>query len=223
MRIWSTACIAALGVLIQPVATEAQAGGDELLNQAVTLLESGEFSAAADLGRDYVSSYGRRYKADFVVAVGDCMTPPRYSQGLSELQALADQYAMNASSATDITYWSSQCAPPPASSGDGVIAEGLGPLPSRPKAFHSISSSASPVAEPKLLSPMSGLVPNTSYSGDDYHQLTTTSPNMCAAICKVQAPCRSMTYIVSTKACFLKRSVPAAQHGADFISAYKIK
>jgi hypothetical protein len=85
------------------------------------------------------------------------------------------------------------------------------------------ASSADSAPNGKAPPSMSALVFGTSYSGDDYTELNgVATADDCSRACGLQALCRSMTYAKSTKKCWLKRSVPPAQYGDDFVSAVKL-
>ncbi len=211
-------------------AVEAQSALDPTLVQAFNDLAAGDYSGAASLARADIQANSHHYNADFVVAVGDCVDYYNGQTGRAELLSLIDNYALPSSSRSQVDYWLARCMPPPppppppsASSGDiGMAGSALTGRPPPPKPSPA-SATAVPAQEPGALLRMGALVANTSFSGDDYADQRLPSAAACAQACRWQAPCRSMTYIVSAQICYLKRSVPPAQHGADFISAAKIE
>jgi hypothetical protein len=48
------------------------------------------------------------------------------------------------------------------------------------------------------------------------------NPQLCAEMCRVDATCKAMTYVVSRKTCWLKIGVPQASSDMDMISAVKV-
>ena len=64
-------------------------------------------------------------------------------------------------------------------------------------------------------------VRDTSYSGGDYKSEPAANSNVCVEECQAETQCRAETYIISTNTCWLKTSVPPAQHAPDFISWVK--
>jgi PAN domain len=211
-------------VFVSPHMVDAQGSGDVILDNAYNSLAAGDYAGAAVQGRAYQSSYPRRFDADFIVAVGDCMAPTSTTNGLAELQALINAYVLDTPTVNSIRYWMGNCrsTPPPpppesASSGVGISVSGLTgkPPPPPPEQIQR------PKSQPRPLPPMSALIADTSFSGDDYWHMQSPSPASCAQSCRFESMCRSMTYIIKAQICYLKRSVPPAQHGSDFVSAFK--
>jgi hypothetical protein len=222
MRPLQYVALISLCIFVSSHKVDAQGSGDVILNNAYSLLAAGDYAGAAGQGRSYQSSYPRRFDADFIVAVGDCMAPTSTTNGVSELQALINAYALDTPTLNTIHYWMGNCrrTPPPpqsASSGVGMSASSLTgkPPPPPPEKIQR------PNIQPRPLPPMSALIADTSFSGDDYWHMQAPSAASCAQSCRFEAMCRSMTYIIKAHICYLKRSVPPAQRGGDFVSAFK--
>lgn len=216
--------ILSLFLLTAPAFVAAQSNSDDILNAAYKSLAAGDYAGAARKGRVYQASNPRRFDADFVVAVGDCIAPTPTSAGVSELRTIIDDYVLDLATLNAVRYWMSRCrALPPkqpqqeSNSGVGVVSSGLSVPPPRP----SPENIRRPTIQPHAIPRMSALISATSFSGDDYRSMRATSPASCAQSCRYEAMCRSMTYIISARLCYLKRSVPPAQHGGDFVSALK--
>ena len=196
----------------------------ELLNEAYAALSDRNYSGAKRTAQAYLNQYGRTYKAEFIRAASNCRLYPSSDLGMRQMTALKKDYALSARALSNVNEWLNfWCKPTETAESDDdcncSVSSGLGSVPSA-----SAMSSAT-TSEPSLrpLPQMSTLQYSVSYSGDDYgHYDNVASADACAQICRMQAPCRSMTYITSAKVCWLKRSKPAAMEGSDFISAYKI-
>ena len=213
--------------LILPGAAAGQ--GDPTLIQAYDSLSRGDYGAAVQLSNAYLASHPPAFQAGFIHAMGLCGLAA--GSGLDELSALLGGYALNTTAQAQVVSGIAWCQPPPpppspqaeGSGGAATSALGSPPKPEPPSSpMPNLSSAAPGAPQPRQLEPMGQLVTGVSYSGDDYHSQTTASPAACAQLCRLQAPCRSMTYSYSSKTCWLKRSVPPAQQGSDFVSAAKI-
>ncbi len=195
----------------------AQAQDDSLLDQAFGFLQQGQYQSAEDAANAYLSANPRRYRADFIVAVAECSLHQGMASAMQRIAAIKQDYALEGQAQIDVDRWISECAPePPAVATPGVTASAIKMKPG-------FGSAAPNQLTLKALPAMGGLVYGTSYSGDDYVEYSAiASADDCAHVCRLQAPCRSMTYAKSSKKCWLKRSVPPAQPGSDFVSAIKI-
>jgi hypothetical protein len=52
----------------------------------------------------------------------------------------------------------------------------------------------------------------------------TENPAQCAEMCRTNAACKAMTYVISQKTCWLKKLVPppGQPNGPDFVSSVKV-
>ena len=212
--------------LALPAAAHADPG-DDLLNAAYNALAKGQYGAAISYSNKYLASHPHRYFADFYHAAGQCGLHPGSASAIAEITAVRDGYDLSPAAASDVDWWIDRCQPPvrvsaaAGASGKADAGSSSSALSVPPKP-RSVVSSAPGAAEAKPRIHMGGLVQATSYSGDDYAHALAGSPAECSRRCLAQAPCRSMTYDSYAKICWLKRSVPAAQHGANFISSVKV-
>ena len=189
---------------------------DAALDQAYELLVQEQYQSAEDAANSYLASNPRRYRAEFIVAVAECNLHQGQSRATQRIAALQRDYVLTGEAQRQVQGWIDYCAPArPQVSEPGIT---ISALSRRPEV-----TSASPNKSNEAALPfMSALVPGTSYSGDDYTELKgIASADECSRECRLQAPCRSMTYAKSSKTCWLKRSVPRAQFGDDFVSAVK--
>ncbi len=71
---------------------------------------------------------------------------------------------------------------------------------------------------------MGPLEQNTNRQGLDFDAFGKTAANaeLCAEMCRVNAQCKAMTYVISAKTCWLKIGTPPASSNADMISAVKV-
>lgn len=198
---------------------------DSILDRAYDLLVKQQYQVAANAAKAYLAANPRRYRADFILAFADCNLPTGKQRGMQRLAAIKSDYVLSEEAESDVESLIAFCAPPK-------------PKPKEPaevKSGNTASFSSASITElPQFksaapnrtdrtpLPSMSALVRNTSYSGDDYTELQgVATADECSRVCRLQAPCRSMTYAESSKTCWLKRSVPPAQHGKGFVSAIK--
>lgn len=210
-------------LLLSPHLASAQ---ESLLDQAYNYLEHDDASGAAQLVRTYLASNPRRYRADFLAAVAACKLAPGSPSARQKIAAVKDDYVLTADAQQQVDAWIAQCAGVRAAApgrtspdGESFVADYVR---KRPVPL-TIASAAANEPNPAPARRMSGLVDGTSYSGDDYAEFRgVATASDCAQLCRAQAPCRSMTYARSTRTCWLKRSVPPAQQGGDFVSASKI-
>jgi hypothetical protein len=209
--------------LFTPLVAHAQA--DPTLTAAYNALSNGQYGSAVKYSAQYLASNPHRYDADFIHAAGQCGLHPGSASAVAEMTAVRDGYDLTPAAASQIAAWLAQCqkAPvkytPPQSDGDVGSSTSALTAPPKPPAA---SSAAPGAAQPKARLHMGAFVPATSYSGDDYDHGPAGSPVQCSQRCLAQAPCRSMTYDSFAKICWLKRSVPPALHGANFVSAVKV-
>jgi hypothetical protein len=69
---------------------------------------------------------------------------------------------------------------------------------------------------------MSPLMENTGYlAGSDFASLTVESAAACAARCGAVQDCVAMTFIKSTRACYLKDAITETASSPDMVSARK--
>jgi len=198
---------------------------DSTLDRAYDLLVQRQYQAAANAAQGYLAANPRRYRADFILAFADCHLPGGSQRGMQRLGAIERDYVLNREAESDVKSLIAYCAPPKPKAKEPKVAESGNTasfssesLTQEPE-FKSAASNKTDGTPAPL---MSALVPNTSYSGDDYTELKgVATADECSRVCRLQAPCRSMTYAESSKTCWLKRSVPPAQPGADFVSAFK--
>jgi hypothetical protein len=220
-RAWLASSV---GLLALAASTPVCAQSDPLLSQAYDALTQGRYAVAVNASGRYLSTHPRRYTADFIHAAGECGLHPGSPAAVAQMEAVRDGYDLTPAAASDVSAWLRKCqkAPvayrSPAPSGD--VGESSSAL-TAPPAPAGATSARPDAPQPRSRPPMGGLVPATSYSGDDYANGPAASAAECSHRCLVQAPCRSMTYDTYAKICWLKRSVPPAQHGANFVSAVK--
>lgn len=208
--LWPLACLL---IMLTPYSVTAT---ESTLDQAYALLEQGDFQAAGNLARGYLATNPRRYRAEFIVAVTDCRLRRGSDDALREIAALKEDYVLSAEAETEVNGWIAFCSPTPQVSQSGVTVSARTNLPK-------VASAAPSKVDPAALPRMSALVDRTSYSGDVYDERKgIASAADCSRLCRVQAPCGSMTYAKSTKTCWLKRRVPPAKQSNDFISAIKL-
>jgi len=208
--------MAGLCCLITLLSPNAFAQAEVTLDRAYQLLVQNKYQLAKNAANEYLATNPRRYRAEFIVSVADCVLHRGQSSAMQGMAALKRDYALNEEAEKEIEAWIAYCAPKqPQSDQPGVSVSALMRLPE-------IASAAPAKPNRKPLPPMSDLIHGTSYSGDDYTELSgIAAAEDCARACRLQAPCRSMTYAKSSKKCWLKRSVPPAQYGDDFVSAVK--
>jgi hypothetical protein len=180
---------------------------DSELDRAYDFLFHQQYEAAAKVGNAYLAANPRRYRADFIVAFADCHLDAGKQRGMRRLAAIERDYVLSGAAESDVKSLIAFCSAPkpkreePANqasdSGNrqSFTSDSLtGPPP--------IKSAAPNQTDETPLPPMSGLVRNTSYSGDDYAERKgVASADECSRVCRVQAPCRSMTYAQSSKTC----------------------
>ena len=197
---------------------------DSMLDRAYDLLAQGQYQAAAKAAQGYLEANPRRYRADFILAVANCHLPTEKQRGMQRLKAIQRDYVLNGKAESEVESWVAYCAPSKPGAKEPEVAEG------NTATFASASLTAPPEFKSAALNetdqtplpPMSDLALKTSFSGDDYtERQNVATAEECSRLCRLQAPCRSMTYAKSSKKCWLKRSVPPAQHGEDFVSAFK--
>ncbi len=198
--------------LLLPVETMSQS--DTQLDQAYDLLVQGQYQAAENAAAAYLSSNPRRYRAEFIIAVAECNLYQGQPRAMQRIAAVGRDYALAGDAQREVQSWINFCAPAKASE-PGITVSAI---TSRPD----ITSASPNKPNDAALPLMSALIPGTSFSGDDYTErkgMPTAAD--CSRLCRLQAPCRSMTYAISSKTCWLKSSVPPAQSGSDFVSATK--
>jgi hypothetical protein len=209
-------CIYLLTALCAPVFAQ-----DEMLDQAFARLEQRDYTGAGNLARTYLGSNPRRYRAEFIVAVADCSQQPNSGAAQQEIRALKQDYYLDGDAAREVDRWIANCPPAPVVA-HGETSDGVGMSASAITSPPTFASAAPNKPNPTALRRMGPLVYTTSYSGDDYDERHgVPTPDECSRLCQLQAPCRSMTYATSSHICWLKRSVPPAQHGNGFVSAVK--
>jgi hypothetical protein len=189
---------------------------DSTLDQAYDLLAQNRYQLAANAANAYLAGNPRRYRAEFIVAVAECSLHKGQRRAMQRMAALKRDYDLTGEAQRQVEDWVEYCAPPdPQQKPPGVVSSSITQLPQ-------ITSAAANKPNGTALPTMSALVVGTSYSGDDYTELKgIATADDCSRACRLQAPCRSMTYAKSSKTCWLKRSVPPAQRGDDFVSAVK--
>lgn len=211
--------IAGLICLVTFVSLDAFAQADSTLDQAYDLLVRQENQLAAKAANAYLAKNPRRYRAEFIVAVAECRLHKGRQDAMQRMAALKRDYVLTSEAQLEVDSWISFCAPPkpePHETGEAGVA--IAALTSAPQ----IKSAAANKPNERPLPLMSALVFGTSYSGDDYTELKSVqTADDCSRACRLQAPCRSMTYAKSSKTCWLKKSVPPAEYGEDFVSATK--
>jgi hypothetical protein len=212
--------IASLLSLLMLVPLTASGQSDSSLDQAYQYLVAQQFQPAENIAKAYLVSNPRRYRAEFIIAVAECRLNER-SIALQRLAIIKRDYVLDQETLREVNGWVDYCTPqkapesPSEESNVGFSGQAVTQFPQ-------LTSATPDKIDRRPLPLMGGLVPDTSYSGDDYNELKEiASATQCAQICRVQAPCRSMTYAPSSKTCWLKRSVPPAQHGAGFVSSVK--
>jgi hypothetical protein len=198
---------------------------DATLTLAYNALTRGQYRSAITYTEQYRASNPQRYDSDFIHAAGECGLNPGNPAALAEMTAVRDGYDLTPAAASQVATWLAKCRtapvtykPPPSQNGEGSSVSAL----TGPPAPAPATSAAPGAVLPKPRIHMSGMVSATSYSGDDYSHALAGSAAECAQRCMLQAPCRSMTYDTSAQICWLKRSIPPAQHGPNVISAFKI-
>lgn len=191
-----------------------------LLDRAYDHLDKRQYAAAAAAATAYLNANPRRYRADFILAFAQCNLQTERQRGMERVAAIERDYVLTGEAERDVASLIAFCAPKPktepttenAGNKDSFTSDSLEGLPR----FKSAASDKTDW--------MSALVPGTSYSGDDYKTLIGFErADQCSEMCRAEERCRSMTYAKSSKTCWLKRSVPPAQQGADFVSAFKRK
>ena len=72
---------------------------------------------------------------------------------------------------------------------------------------------------------MSALEPGINRQGQDFDDIGRIAENapVCAQMCLDDDSCDSMTYVVSTRRCWLKSGAPATSPNPDMTSAIKIR
>lgn len=186
----------------------------DTLTDAAARLKARQYASALSKVNAYYSAGGaRRYRADFIRAASEC----RLYYNNSRLKALQVDYLLPSAAAAEVSSWITSCKPPPpkvaTSNGVSSITSGLTSEPT--------ANSADSGPEPRPLPRMSPIILRTGYIGDDYAWPTLASAEACRQVCRMQAPCRSMTYDLNTKKCWLKRSVPGVGHGDNFVASFK--
>ena len=60
--------------------------------------------------------------------------------------------------------------------------------------------------------------------GNDFDAFGKAAANeqLCAEMCRADSKCDAMTYVKSTKLCWMKHGVPATSVNADMVSAVKL-
>jgi hypothetical protein len=206
--LWIAGLLLCADVLAQTAST---------LDQAYNLLAQRQYQQAEDAANAYLAGNPRRYRAEFIVAAAECWLRRGQPGAMRRIAALKQDYVLTDEAQREVAGWIEYCAPakPQASQPPGVDTSSLTQPPQ-------VTSAAPNKPDSTPLPSMSALVFGTSYSGDDYTELKgIATAEDCSQACRLQAPCRSMTYAKSSKTCWLKRSVPPAQHGDDFVSAVK--
>lgn len=208
------------GIMISLTPSITLAQDEASLDRAYDLLLRRQFQSAENIARSYLAKNPRRYRAEFIVAAAECSMNRGQPSAMQRMAALQQAYVLTVAAENEVRDWINYCAPPrkqPESTEQGVSVT-ISALEGLPQ----LTSAAPNMPNDAPLPRMSGLVVGTSYSGDDYTERHgVSSPDDCARLCRLQAPCRSMTYAISSKTCWLKRSVPPAQAGSDFVSAIK--
>lgn len=195
-----------------------------ILDQAFEFLSKYQYQAARDRAQYYLDRNPPSYRAEFIRAASDCYIEHGSDMARKQMRDLKYYYVLTPRAVDNINNWLNKyCVPPPpkivSSNGESSSSDYITAQPNRQVIASAASSEPSPLRLPR----MSSMRYSTSFSGDDYrHYDGIQSPEQCAEICRRQELCRSMTYIKSDKICWLKRSMPAAQHGDDFVSAFKI-
>lgn len=211
----ATLPISVLMVLVSPASTRA----DDTLVDAFNALNAGRYVAALSLSTSYIASHPPRFTAAYIRAISLCQLQ-RYGPGSNEMKALPVHYVLSASAMLEVQAWIDNCHAPVTIS-NNTSPPGVG-VSGQPLTLTPQVKAASPSAPAPSMRPQMGpLTPETSYSGADYDLLTASSATSCSELCRQRSVCRSMTYDVSSGQCWLKRSVPPAQHGPGFISATK--
>ena len=208
-------------VLVQILPTRAQDDSGAILARAYDSLKSGDYATAKRIAEAYLASYPPNYSIEFIHAVSFCHTSGGSNAAQRELLALEVNYDLSNSAMGQVKSQLSSCRPATQASASnggsaGVIGQGLTGAPP------GVDSAAPAQTQPLRFRPMGALVSATSYSGDDYYHYSARSPQACSRTCQIQAPCRSMTYDTVAHICWLKRSVPPAQHGDNYVSAVKL-
>jgi hypothetical protein len=210
---------------VQILPTRAQDESGALLAQAYDSLSRADYVAAEQISRTYLASYPANYKIAFIHAVSLCNTSRGSDQAQRELFALEEDYALSDTALEQVNGQLDFCRAEAKSAASataanntdvGVSSQGLsGPPPG-------VDSAGPTQPQPNRFRDMGSLVSATSYSGDDYYHYSAKTPQQCSNTCRIQAPCRSMTYDLYAHVCWLKRSVPPARHGDNFVSAIKL-
>lgn len=207
--------------LVQILPTRAQDETGAILVRAYDSLSRGDYATAQQITQAYIASYPPDYRIGFIHAVSFCHTSGGSDAARRELLALEVDYDLSSTAMGQVNDQLNSCRPAQAKaspSNDNVAGESGDALTAPP----GIDSAAPGQPQPVRFRAMGGLVFATSYSGDDYYHYSATSPQACSRTCQVQAPCRSMTYDTYAHICWLKRSVPPAQHGDNYVSAAKL-
>jgi len=199
------------------------------LDQAYNLLASGNYPAAREIAQAYLNRHSPAYRAEFIRAASDCKIGRGSESARQEMSALINDYDLGQRQLDGVNLWLNSaglCKPIPthvaphneSGNSETSITQGLGSSPA------SLVKSIAPFEpNPVPLPLMSSFRYSTSFSGDDYGHLNGVKSAVdCSQTCRRQAPCRSMTYDTNAKICWLKRSTPPAQHGTQFISAFKL-
>lgn len=78
---------------------------------------------------------------------------------------------------------------------------------------------------PKRVVVMGPLEEGVNRQGMDFSAVAPSAANreLCAEMCRINEQCRSMTYVISQKTCWLKSGVPEPKPpgGPDYVSAVK--
>lgn len=191
----------------------------DTLGDASVALRNADYVRAKNLVVSYYAGGGpRRYRADFIRAVSDCRLSKGQLWAQNNLKALRTDYLLTPAASSEVNQWLGVCQPPqPQQAAAGEphsIASGLTVPPSIDAALNG--------AEPTALARMSPLIRGTAFRGDDYASPTLSSPEDCLRRCQLQGPCKSVTYDLSTKICWMKRSVPTRGFSSQFVSSIKL-